>query len=60
LSGASWAQRLLTISGEESPTRLMLYEQFILVSGLFLFVFIQLNRWTNVQMGPRAPISMLA
>jgi len=37
-----------------------LYEQFILVSGLFLFVFIQLNRWTNVQMGPRAPISMLA
>jgi hypothetical protein len=29
-------------------------------SGLFLFMFIQLNRWTNVQMGPRAPISMLA
>ena len=27
-------------------------------SGLFLFVFIQLERWTDLQMGRTVPISM--
>jgi hypothetical protein len=62
LRGINWAQRLLTMSGEYAPpARWAFCEQGILVLWCFLILlFIQLKRWTNVQMGRWRLISMLA